>query len=135
MSNRRRGGLKPLYRDGFLASPAWHARRARWFRDHARTHTPLECAGCGHRATPDRLELHHLSYAGVTVQAGEFKAFEKHTDLLPLHPYCHEALHRMIDRDEVLARHRTRRDATHQALQRLRPRLHAAIAPAEGAAP
>jgi hypothetical protein len=52
-----------------------------------------------------------------------WRAFERHQDLVPLHPYCHDLLHRLIDRDSVLARHRSRRFASTFALERLRVRL------------
>jgi 5-methylcytosine-specific restriction protein A len=47
-----------------------------------------------------------------------------------MHPYCHDLLHRLIDRDAVLARNRTRRAASDHALQRLRQKLR----PVEGTA-
>ena len=123
MSNHRRPGFLNVYRTGFLHSPAWFARRDRWFTEQATMNQPLTCAGCGQPATKSQLELHHLSYAGMISQAGRWYAREPHEDLIPLHPYCHELLHRLLDRDIVLSRHRTRRDATWLALQRLRPKL------------
>lgn len=123
MSNRRKTGLKSLYRREFLRSPAWFARRDRWFTEHTRRGIPLACAGCDRPASKAELELHHLDYRGVTLTAGVWRAAEPHGDLIPLHPYCHDLLHRLIDRDPVLARHRTRRDATQHALQRLRTQL------------
>lgn len=33
MSNQRRPGLLNLYRNEFLRSPVWFARRDRWFAD------------------------------------------------------------------------------------------------------
>lgn len=119
MSNRRRPTPGTPYRHGFLSSPAWHARRARWFTKQQRI-APLACKACGIAATASCLELHHLNYDGVTYVDGSWRAFEKHADLLPLHPYCHDLLHRLIDRDDVLAHGRDRATATAIALEHLR---------------
>lgn len=122
MSNRRRTGLKNLYRDEFLRSRAWFARRERWFRDH--THSgQVPCAACGIPASKTHLELHHLDYHGVQIIRGEWQAWEDDDDLIALHPYCHELLHRLIDRDIILATHRTRRQASAHALQALQVKL------------
>jgi 5-methylcytosine-specific restriction enzyme A len=82
------------------------------------------CAACGELGSKRQLELHHLDYVGMSSHDGRWIAREAHDDLIPMHPACHELLHRLIDRDPILARHRTRRDATHIALQKLHPILH-----------
>lgn len=123
MSNRRKTGVRNAYRAEFLRSPAWFARRARWFRKQERLRRPLVCAACEQLAATAELELHHLDYSGVRFVGGSWQAFERHDDLVPLHPYCHDLLHRLIDRDRVLAFHRTRRVASVIALQRLRAKL------------
>lgn len=125
MSNRRRTGLKNLYRDEFLRSRAWFARRERWFRAHTRTgHVP--CAACGVPGTRADLELHHLDYRGVRIIRGQWQAWEDDGDLIALHPYCHDLLHRLIDRDIILATHRTRRQASAHALHVLQVKLRPA---------
>lgn len=123
MSNRRRPALMNLYRSEFLRSRTWFARRDRWFTEQAARGIPLACAACGRPADRKQLELHHLDYAGVILEHGRWKALEAHEDLVPLHPYCHDLLHRLIDRDAVLARNRTRRAASAHALERLRRSL------------
>lgn len=123
MSNSRRSGYRNAYRAEFLRSPAWHARRDRWFTQHARTGRPLVCLACGAPATKEGVELHHVTYAGVIHRDGRWIAAERHRDLLPLHPYCHELLHRLIDRDTLLARGRDRRTANLLALTRLHRKL------------
>ena len=123
MSNRRKPPLVNLYRSEFLRSRTWYARRDRWFTEQAARGIPLTCAGCGRPATKNQLELHHLDYAGVIIREGRWRALEAHGDLVPMHPYCHDLLHRLIDRDAILARHRTRRAASDHALQRLRVAL------------
>ena len=126
MSNHRKPTAGNGYRAQFLRSPAWFARRGRWFRKQERLGGRLACAACDRPASKRELELHHLDYAGVTLAAdGSWRAFEPHADLLPLHPYCHELLHRLIDRDVVLSRHRSRRAASEFALQRVRDKLTA----------
>lgn len=115
MSNRRRPAVHNTYQTGFLRSPAWFARRTRWFRHH-----PAVCAGCGVVGTARTVELHHLDYTGVTHTGGQWQAGERDDDLLPLCPTCHEQVHRLIDRDYVLAHLRTRRAATEIALTALR---------------
>jgi len=123
MSNRRKSSVANAYPTELLRSPAWFARRARWFRKRSRLDGHLTCVGCELPATPDQLELHHLDYAGVEVIDGSWRAFERHDDLVPLHPYCHDLLHRLIDRDRVLTRPRARWAASTVALQRLREKL------------
>jgi hypothetical protein len=123
MTNRRRSGLRNSYRSEFLRSPAWFARRERWFRKQQRFGRALRCAACGRLARKEQLELHHVDYSGVRFTDSAWRAFERHQDLVPLHPYCHDLLHRLIDRDSVLARHRSRRFASTFALERLRVRL------------
>ncbi|WP_448256110.1 hypothetical protein [Microbacterium aurum] len=123
MSNRRRSGYHNRYRHEFLSSPAWHARRDRWFAQQARRAAPRVCLACRRSATRHELELHHASYAGVIHRDGRWIAAERHADLIPLHPYCHELLHRLIDRDAVLAKHRDRDTATWHALERLHRKL------------
>ncbi|MBN9176449.1 MAG: hypothetical protein J0I43_03660 [Microbacterium sp.] len=130
MSNRRKPTARNRYRAEFLRSPAWFARRNRWFAKHERLGIPLVCAACDRPALRSQLELHHVDYAGVSVAGdGSWRAFEPHADLVPLHPYCHELVHRLIDRDVVLSRNRTRRAATEFALQRVRAKLTHQVAP------
>ncbi len=126
MSNGRRGNVGNSYRKGFLRSPAWFARRARWFRDAA-ARGPIVCALCELAADPAELDLHHLDYRGVTRTSSGWVAAEPDEDLTPMHRPCHDALHRLIDRDRVLRRHRSRRDATRLAIIRLRPRMTATM--------
>ncbi|WP_439593067.1 hypothetical protein [Microbacterium sp.] len=123
MSNRRKIRDRG-YRTGYLHSPAWFARRDRWFTHHTRSGETLRCQACGIPDVKNMLELHHADYTGVHRSSdGHWVAHEPHSDLIPLHPYCHDLLHRLIDRDQVLARHRTRRHATHIALDHLRRKL------------
>ncbi len=122
MSNRRKPNARG-YRSGYLRSPQWFARRDRWFADHQDAGRAVACAACRQDATSRQLELHHVRYDGVTKDGEKWVAGEEHDDLLPLHPLCHELLHRIIDTDPVLARHRARAAATAQALSRVRSRL------------
>lgn len=123
MSNRRKSGIRGDYRSEFLHSPAWLARRARWFRKQERLGRPLACAGCGQAARMTELELHHLDYSGVRSVGGSWRALERHEDLLPMHPFCHGAVHRIIEHDRVLSYHRSRRVASAIALNILRSRF------------
>ena len=120
MSNRRRPSRGNTYRTGYLVSPQWFGRRDRWFRDEHRTAGGWTCAGCTRSADRRELELHHLSYAGVKRTPSGWSAAEAHEDLWSMHPACHELLHRIIDRDTLLARHRTKRQASLSALQIVR---------------
>lgn len=119
MSNRRRP-LDRNYRSGYLRSPAWFRRRDAWFAQEEQHGRTPRCALCRRAGTPHHLHLHHLDYRGVTRTAAGWTAGERHRDLIALHPRCHELLHLLIDRDRVLAKHRSRRVATWLALARLR---------------
>lgn len=119
MSNSRRAAHANRYRTGYLRSRQWFARRDRWFREHG----SLRCAGCDREATRSQVELHHLSYEGVHYANGGWSAQEAHDDLWPMHPACHELLHRIIDKDPVLARHRNRQQASEAARRLIRIRF------------
>lgn len=124
MTNNRKPLHARAYRSTFLRSRAWFARRDKWFATQALCARPIACAGCGRPSTKRDLELHHLDYAGVSqTEDGRWVALEAHRDLVAMHPYCHELLHRLIDRDIVLSRHRARRAASEYALQVLRRKL------------
>ena len=69
MSNHRKPTASNSYRAQFLRSPAWFARRGRWFRKQERLGGRLACAACDRPASKRELELHHLDYAGVTLAA------------------------------------------------------------------
>lgn len=84
------------YRQGYLKSEAWRKRRSKfyiWIRSMGKV--PM-CQVC--KSTKD-LQLHHLSYGGVyfNKQKNEWVSGEPNTDLLPLCPAHHEALHRYFD--------------------------------------
>lgn len=119
MSNSRRPAVGNAYRS-YLRSPAWFARRARWFREQTAQGEPIICPACGEVGDGTTLHLHHLDYQGVSRSDGGWRASERHDDLVPLHPNCHETLHRLIERDTVLSRHRSRRDATVIGLEKIR---------------
>jgi 5-methylcytosine-specific restriction protein A len=125
MTNRRKGSVFNLYRSQYLRSPAWFARRDRWFDEQRATGVPLACVCCARPGSKAELELHHVDYDRLAINGSGFSAQETHEDLLPMHPYCHELLHRLIERDAVLAYHRTRRDATYLGLEALRSTLSA----------
>ncbi|NYE18093.1 hypothetical protein [Microbacterium immunditiarum] len=118
MTNRRH--RTSAYTDGYLRSVVWFRRRDRWFGCEQRRRGSLGCAACGNPATRRQLELHHVDYTRVTRTGRVWRAGERHDDLVAMHPYCHELLHRLIDRDRVLAEHRDRRSATLLALTHLR---------------
>ncbi len=125
MSNIRKPRRINSYRRGYLRSPAWFARRDQWFRDEQRRTGTVACAACLVDGTARTLELHHLDYSGVERTDAGWRAQEAHSDLVAVHPYCHELLHRLLDRDRVLARHRDRRTASLSALLHLRRKLRA----------
>ena len=126
MSNRRRNAWGNTYRTEYLHSRTWYRRRDAWFQETRTRGIPLVCAACRRPAVADRLELHHVDYHGVIRTDHGWVSRERHDDLIPVHPYCHELLHRLIERDRVLSRMRRRPDATRIALTRLQHKLAAA---------
>ena len=126
MSNVRKPGAAAVsYRQGYLRSPAWKARRARWFRENPRGH---RCVVCGRPAAERELELHHVAYRGIerrVLADGRviWSGWEPDEDLWPMHPFCHAAIHRLIDQDHVLGHMRSRRAATERAIAIVRHRL------------
>lgn len=123
MSNRRLQGWGNTYRTEYLRSRVWFQRRDRWFADERARGALIGCAACGRVAKPVELELHHSDYRGVIRTEHGWVSREAHADLIALHPLCHELLHRLLERDRVLARMRTRRDASRVAITRLRQKL------------
>jgi hypothetical protein len=111
------------YRGHYLHSPVWFARRARWFAVEHLEHGEIRCALCLGVGTDHTLELHHLDYRGVTETGDGWGAHEHHTDLIALHPRCHEWVHTLIDRDKALSGLVSRRTASAQAIARLRAKI------------
>jgi len=138
MSNGRRAGAGNTYRTGYLRSRAWYTRRRRWFQDEAARHGTVRCAVTGQAGSTRTLQLHHVDYSGVNRGPAGWIAGEAHDDLVALRPDVHEALHRMLDTDQVLRRNLDRRLATRVAIRKLRDRIittvHAWSAHQEGAA-
>ncbi|MBO1740746.1 hypothetical protein [Leifsonia sp. TF02-11] len=125
MSNARKPGAATAYRSGYLRSAAWFRRRDTWFAEQIQRTGALRCAVCLHVATGRELELHHLDYSRVTHTWRGWVAGEEHEDLCAMHPSCHEFVHRILDADPVLRRHRTRPVATVQAIRIARVRIAA----------
>lgn len=123
MSNRRRPQRTNQYRAGYLRSRPWFARRTRWFTDETTHHGEVRCAVCVAAGTERTLELHHLDYRGVREADHGWVADEAHEDLVAVHPRCHEWIHRLVDRDDVLAGLTSRRAANLQAIARLQTKL------------
>lgn len=123
MSNARKPGPRSRYRTGYLRSVPWFRRRDRWFTQQAARTGQLRCFVCWQPATRRQLELHHLNYGHVTRLGPRWIAGEAHEELCAMHPPCHELVHRILDTDPVLRRHRTRPVATVQAIRIARTRL------------
>lgn len=111
------------YRARYLDSPAWLARRDRWFAEERRRAGELRCALCLGAGTPLTLELHHFDYRGVAQTPLGWAAHEGHQDLTALHPHCHESVHQLMERDRALSGLSSRRAASVQAISRLRAKL------------
>ncbi|MCY1718662.1 hypothetical protein OVA26_17130 [Microbacterium sp. SL62] len=128
MSNARKPARKArIYRDGYLRSRVWFARREQWITSELTRAGRLECAVCEGPVARDHVELHHLSYAGVTAGDGGWVALEQHDDLVACHRRCHEWLHRLLDSDTALRRMPDRRKASRAAIARLRARLRRTV--------
>lgn len=84
----------------YLRTQAWHWRRQRWFRDRRAEGVEPACQVCGIRLEDaGTLDLHHVSYDGVTEhEDGTWSAQEADGDLMPLCREDHQAVHRMMDR-------------------------------------
>lgn len=122
MSNARKPTTGNNYRSGYLQSKAWFARRDAYFK----AHQDAACAVTGKRPKhPSReLELHHVTYDGVVQRPdGSWVAGEKDTDLVPMYPACHEAVHRLLDQDRALRGLVSRQVATERAIQAVRQQL------------
>jgi len=123
VSNGRRSGRANTYRTGYLKSVAWFRRRNEWFDMELSLKGTLQCEVCEHRYKRAELQLHHLDYRGAQRTEGAWIAAENHDELIALDAACHEALHRLIDRDLVLRWHRARPAATALAITALQRRL------------
>lgn len=128
MSNARRPAAGNSYRDGYLRSAAWFARRDRWFREEQARHGDIRCIITGATGTKNTLQLHHLDYTGVGQVAGEWVAGEDHDDLVAVRPDAHEALHTLLDNNSVLRKQRTRKNANVEAIATLRRRIKDTLA-------
>lgn len=119
----RRSQRDNQYRAGYLKSPAWFDRRDRWFKEETQRRGSVHCCICNGLGDKTTFELHHLEYTGVTEGPNGWVAGELHDDLVAAHPRCHEWIHRLIDRDDVLNSLMGRRSANLQAISRLRSRV------------
>lgn len=128
MSNGRKPSAKAQdYRNGYLKSPVWFARRDRWIETELSRVGQLMCAVCEGGVEKKKVEIHHLSYAGVTRTAEGWSAHEDHEDLVGMHARCHEWLHRLLDGDAALRRMSDRVMANRVAIARLRARLRRTV--------
>jgi len=125
VSNARKPGGAGAYRRGYLRSVSWFRRRDAWFAEQIARTGQLRCMVCWQLATRRELELHHLDYTHVTHTTHGWVAGETHEQLCAMHPGCHELVHRVLDADPVLRRHRTRRIATMHAICAARTRIGA----------
>lgn len=84
----------------YLRSQQWGFRRVRWFRDcRARGYEPA-CQVCGVTLVDgDSLDLHHVSYEGVSWDdtTQQWVAREADEDLMPMCREHHQQLHRIMD--------------------------------------
>lgn len=82
----------------------------RWFRECRAAGVEPACQVCQVRLdVAGTLDLHHLSYAGVSREEGQWRAREKHEDLMPLCREHHQRLHEIMDgRKEFFGWDRTR---------------------------
>ena len=128
MSNGRKPATHAqAYRRGYLHSTAWHCRRDRWITTELDKAGQLRCTVCQGGVERRRVEIHHLSYHGVTRTAGGWVAGEAHEDLVCAHRRCHEWLHHLLDSDAALRRMSDRRAANAIATARLRARLRRVV--------
>ncbi|OJX65486.1 MAG: hypothetical protein BGO95_10485 [Micrococcales bacterium 73-13] len=122
-SNARRPATGNGYRTGYLRSVAWFRRRDAWFAEQLARTGVLRCVVCWQGAARRDLELHHLDYSLVVRTRHGWDAGEEHEHLQPMHPGCHEVVHRILEADPVLRRHRTRPIATVLAIRTARVRI------------
>ncbi len=122
MSNGRRGNVGNRYRSSYLQSIPWFRRRDAWFAEEVRRAGVVRCVITGQAGTKRTLQLHHVDYAGVRRADGGWRAEERHEDLVAVRADAHEALHRLLDRDQALRRGPRRRVANQRAIARLQRR-------------
>lgn len=122
-SNARKPASGNRYRSGYLRSVAWFRRRDAWFAEQLSRTGVLRCVVCWQPAGRRELELHHLDYSGVARSWRGWHAGEQHEHLHAMHPGCHELVHRILDTDLVLRRHRSRPIATVLAIHTARQRI------------
>lgn len=72
----------------YMASPAWWARRRRWYREASADGEPA-CIGCDQQWTLDD-DMHHVTY--------ERLGDESHDDLWPMCRECHDFVHTILGR-------------------------------------
>lgn len=88
------------YRDGYLRSRAWYARRREFLATQTREDGTLRCQCLGEVLTADTADVHHVSYEGVTQEEdGTWQSHEADEDLIVLCRWCHERMHTLMDHD------------------------------------
>lgn len=96
MSGLRRKRIDGGYREGYLKSAAWWARRRRFLKGRPE----IRCECLGEQLTERTAQVHHVAYDGVTEREdGSWQADEADEDLMVLCAWCHERVHQLMDRD------------------------------------
>jgi len=90
MSEPRRKTTTGISYTDYIRSPAWRATRERYWQSKL----PHECYCCGAARRPG-MHLHHRTYKRLGA--------ERLTDLVPVCPDCHDAVHR-LHRDPIWRR-------------------------------
>lgn len=72
----------------YMTSPAWYARRDRWFALERKHRGQVTCPWCANIVT-ERDDMHHTTYKRLGA--------EQHTDLIAMHRECHRKLHDYLD--------------------------------------
>lgn len=97
--SRRSDARGRQYRQGYLSSAAWRGFKGRYYGSLRRAgHYPV-CQVCGAASHEGAvLDLHHLSYEGVSVDAsGRWVSGESFTDVIVLCRVHHQMLHQRLD--------------------------------------
>lgn len=96
MSGLRRKRIDGGYREGYLKSSAWWARRRLFLKGRPE----IRCECLGEQLTERTAQVHHVAYDGVTEREdGSWQADEADEDLMVLCAWCHERVHQLMDRD------------------------------------
>lgn len=124
MGLKRGGRGHEDYVGGYLRQVSWFRRRDAFVASRTGAGGLVACVCCDERYRPRQVDVHHLSYDGVSRENERWISREADDDLMVLCRWCHERVHTLMDTDRGWAQ-MGRREATVSVVRAIQRQLTA----------